>query len=77
MYIEEIVKGMTEGELHDIIQNYKTLQQEGVLGDCYLREQANNYKNNMGTFTPGVSALMKEFYVSALERFYEKQAVSW
>ena len=72
MQIEEIVKGMNEGELHEIIQNYRTLQQEGVLGDCYLREQVNNYKNNMSTFAQGVPTLMKEFYISALERFYEK-----
>ena len=72
MQIEEIVKGMNEGELHEIIQNYRTLQQEGVLGDCYLREQVNNYKNNMSTFAQSVPAIMKEFYISALERFYEK-----
>ena len=47
MQIEEIVKGMNEGELRDIIQNYRTLQQEGILGDCYLREQVNNYKKYM------------------------------
>ena len=72
MQIEEIVKGMNEGELHEIIQNYRTLQQEGVLGDCYLREQVNNYKNNMSTFAQRVPTLMREFYISALERFYEK-----
>ena len=77
MQIEEIVKGMNEGELRDIIQNYRTLQQEGILGDCYLREQVNNYKkymqeNNMSTFVQSVPIVMREFYISALERFYEK-----
>ena len=75
--IEDITNCMSEGQLHDIIQNYDTLQQEGIIGDCYLREQVNNYKkymqeNNMSIFAQSVPAIMKEFYISALERFYEK-----
>jgi len=70
MYITDIVNKMTEEQLNEIVLNYKTLQQDGVLGDCYLRQQANEYNKNNGLGRLSISMLMGDFYTSVLERFY-------
>ena len=67
--IHKLVESMTHEQKHEIISNYQEFQEKGCIGNCLLRQEAENLIEEKY----GINAIfvMRDIYVATLEYFYK------
>ena len=69
--MQEIVQSRTEGDLHQVILDYRRLESEGCIGDCTLRRLALEVCKELGIPTYNIVFMMEKVAMGAYRYFYE------
>jgi hypothetical protein len=66
---KNFISGITDPEFYQIIQNYNKFEEDGCIGDCFLRSKAEEWLEQTGLSSSYVTFIMRELAFAAFRRF--------